>query len=144
MSCYQNGYFLIISLNMSFLLVLRHGCDECYVIRGCTISKVVSRTTMNIIFWKTYRVSRWLQLSRVVSHVVMDAWKDMSPMGPKLRDSGCVSLGQICINAFDISFHGIAHFGHWWTWTCVCWSCECFSVKLVTDEYWVFIENLIC
>ena len=25
-----------------------------------------------------------------------DAWTDMSPMGPGLRDSGCVSLGQTC------------------------------------------------
>ena len=32
------------------------------------------------------------------------------PMGPGLRDSGCVSLGKTCITIFDIASHGIAHF----------------------------------
>ena len=35
---------------------------------------------------------------------------DMSPMGPGLRDSGCVSLGKTCITIFDIASHGITHF----------------------------------
>ena len=48
-------------------------------------------------------------LSRVVSCAATDAWTDMSPMGPGLRDSGCVSLGKTCITIFDIASHGIAH-----------------------------------
>ena len=49
-------------------------------------------------------------LSRVVSCAATDAWTDMSPMGPGLRDSGCVSLGKTCITIFDIASHGITHF----------------------------------
>ena len=44
-------------------------------------------------------------LSRVVSCAATEAWTDMSPMGPGLRDSGCVSLGQICIIILDIALH---------------------------------------
>ena len=47
----------------------------------------------------------WLLLSRVVSCIATDAWTDMSPMGPGLRDSGCVSLGQTCIIILDIALH---------------------------------------
>ena len=49
-------------------------------------------------------------LSRVVSCAATDAWTDMSPMGPGLRDSGCVSLGKTCITILDIASHGITHF----------------------------------
>ena len=66
------------------------------MVRGCTISRVVSRAaTVTLIE------------SRVVRHE--DAWTDMSPMGPRLRDSGCVSLGKTCITILDIAFHCIAH-----------------------------------
>ena len=65
-------------------------------LRGCTISRDVSRAAMDTIFRGTYRALRWLLLSRVVSCAATDAWTDMSPMGPGLRDSGCVSLGQTC------------------------------------------------
>ena len=51
-------------------------------------------------------------LSRVVSCAATDAWTDMSPMGPGLRDSGCVSLGQTCIIILDIAFYCIAHTYH--------------------------------
>ena len=34
------------------------------------------------------------------------------PMGPRLRDSGCVSLSQTCIIILDIAFHCIAHTYH--------------------------------
>ena len=60
-------------------------------------------------FRGTYRAPRWLLLSRVVSCAATDAWTDMSPMGPELRDSGCVSLGQTCIIILDIAFHCIGH-----------------------------------
>ena len=43
-------------------------------------------------------------ISRVVSCAATDAWTDMSPMGPRLRDSGCVSLGKTCIIILDIAF----------------------------------------
>ena len=33
-----------------------------------------------------------------------------SPIGPELRDSGCVSLGQTCIIILDIASHDIAYF----------------------------------
>ena len=94
-------------LSMSFALYLRHGCGKrmVYYFRG------------------SYRAPRWIlyfegriarregyYLSRVVSCAATDAWTDMSPMGPELRDSGCVSLGKTCITIFDIASHGITHF----------------------------------
>ena len=36
----------------------------------------------------------------------------MSPVGPGLRDSGCISLGQSCIIILDITFHCIVHTYH--------------------------------
>ena len=80
------------------------------MVRGCTISRVVSRAAMDIIFRGTYRALRRLLLSRVISCAVTDAWTDMSPMGPGLRDNGCVLLGKTCIPILDIASHGIAHF----------------------------------
>ena len=74
-----NGYLLIICVNKSFALHLRHGWDKYYVIRGCTNSKVISRAAMVIIVLGRYRASRWLLLSRIVSHAAIDAWTDMSP-----------------------------------------------------------------
>ena len=68
-------------------------------------SRDVSRAATDTIFRGTYRAPRWLLLSRVVSRAAMDAWTDMSPMGPGLRDSGCVSLGQTCITILDIALH---------------------------------------
>ena len=59
---------------------------------------------------RDYRAPRRLLLSRVVSCAATDAWTDMSPMGPGLRDSGCVSLGKTCITILDIASHGITHF----------------------------------
>ena len=79
---------------------------------GYYISRDVSRAAMVTIFRRTYRAPRWLLLSRVVSCAATDAWTDMSPMGPGLRDSGCVSLGQTCIIILDIAFHCIAHTYH--------------------------------
>ena len=86
---------------------------------GYYISRDVSRAATDTIFRGTYRAPRWLLLSRVVSRAAMDAWTDMSPMGPGLRDSGCVSLGQTCITILDIAFHCIALLYYWWTWSCV-------------------------
>ena len=77
---------------------------------GYYISRDVSRAAMDTIFRGTYRAPRWLLLSRVVSCAATDAWTDMSPMGPGLRDSGCVSLGKTCITILDIASHGITHF----------------------------------
>ena len=126
-------------LSMSFALYLRHGCGKrmMYYFRG------------------SYRAPRWIlyfegriarregyYLSRVVSCAATDAWTDMSPMGPGLRDSGCVSLGKTCITILDIASHGITHFIIDELEHVFCWSCECFSVKLVTVEYWVVIENV--
>ena len=81
-------------------------------LRGCTISRDVSRAAMDTIFRGTYRALRWLLLSRVVSCTATDAWTHMSPMGPELRDNGCVSLSQTCIIILDIAFHYIAHAYH--------------------------------
>ena len=81
-------------------------------LRGCTILRDVSRAAMDTIFRRTYRAPWWLLLSRVVSCTGKDEWTDMSPMGPGLRDSGCVSLGQTCIIILDIAFHYIAHTYH--------------------------------
>ena len=63
------------------------------------ISRDVSRAAM-------------VTISRVVSCTATDAWTDLSPMGPVLRDNGCVSLGQTCIIILDIAFHYIAHTYH--------------------------------
>ena len=59
---------------------------------GYYISRDVLRTAM-------------VTISRIVSCAATDAWTDMSPMGPGLRDSGCVSLGQTCIIILDIALH---------------------------------------
>ena len=80
------------------------------VVRGYAISRVVSHAAMDIIFRGTYRAPRWLLLSRVVSCAVTDAWTNMYPVDPGLRDNGCVSLRKTCITMFDIASHGIAHF----------------------------------
>ena len=66
---------------------------------GYYISRDVSRAAM-------------VTISKVVSCTATDTWTDMSPMGPGLRDSGCVSLGQTCIIILDIAFHCIAHTYH--------------------------------
>ena len=79
---------------------------------GYYISRDVSRAAIDTIFRGTYRAPRWLLLSRVVSRAATDAWTDMSPMGPGLRDSMCVSLGKTCIIILDIVFHRIAHIYH--------------------------------
>ena len=109
-------------------------------LRGCSISSDVSRAVMDTIFRGTYHAPWWLLLSSVVSCAATDAWTDMSPMGPGLRDSGCVSLRKTCITIFDIASHGIAHFYYWWTWTCVllilwlflCEACDCW----IWSCYW--------
>ena len=105
-------------LSMSFALYLRHGCGkrmyhfEGRIARrdGYYISRDVSRAVMDSTFRGTYRAPRRLLLSRVVSCAATDTWTDMSPMGPGLRDSGCVSLRKTCITIFDIASHGITHF----------------------------------
>ena len=135
--CYQNGYLLIF-IRASHL----HCIWDMVVVRGCTISRVVSRDAMDIIFRGRYRAPRRLLLSRVVSCAATDAWTDMSPMGPGLRDNGCVSLRKTCITIFDIASHGIAHFIIDELEHAFCWSWDCFSLKLVTVEYWVVIENV--
>ena len=66
---------------------------------GYYISRDVSHTAMVLV-------------SRVVSCATTDAWTDMSPMGPRLRDNGCVSLGHTCIIILDIEFNCIAHSYH--------------------------------
>ena len=93
-------------------------------LRGCTISRDVSRVAMDTIFRGTHCALRWLLLSRVVSCTATDAWTDMSPMGPGLRDSGCVSLGQTCIIILDIAFHCIAHIMSELD-IVFCWSSDC-------------------
>ena len=59
----------------------------------------------DVSFRGTYRAPRWLLLSRVVSCATIVAWTHMSPTGPGLRYSGCVSLGQTCIIILDIALH---------------------------------------
>ena len=75
-------------------------------------SRDVSWAVMYTIFRETYHAPWWLLLSRVVSCAATDAWTNMSSMGPGLRDSGCVSLGQTCIIILYIAFHYIAHTYH--------------------------------
>ena len=111
MLCYQNGYFLIICSNMSFALHLKHGCDKSYVIRGCTISRVVSRADG---YYISRDVSRAAMVTIIKGRVArrdrcMDRYV---PIGLGLSDSGCVSLGQTCIIILDIAFHCNAHSYH--------------------------------
>ena len=49
---------------------------------------------------------------------------------------------ETCITIFDIASHGIANFTIDELEHVLCWSCDCFSVKLLTVEYWVVIENV--
>ena len=97
---------------------------------GYYISREVSRAAMDTVFWGTYRAPWWLLLSRVVSCAATDAWTNMSPMGPGLRDSGCVSLGQTCIIIFDIALHILTIIE---LDIVICWSCNC-----------LFVEHVIC
>ena len=113
-------------------------------LRGCTISRDVSRAAMDTIFQETYCAPRWLLLSRVVSCAATDAWTDMSPLGLELRDSGCVSLGQTCILIIDIAFHCIAHTYHQWTWYRVLLIFWLPPVELVIDQYWACRGYVIC
>lgn len=109
---------------------------------GYYISRDVSHAAMDTIFWGTYRAPRWLLLSRVVSCAATDAWTDMSPMGPGLRDSGCVSLGQTCIIILDNALH-ILIIGE--LDIVFCWSCDWISAKFVIDEYWAcYWGYIIC
>ena len=111
-------------------------------LRGCTISRDVSRATMDTIFRGTYRAPRWLLLSRVVSCAATDAWTDMSLMGPGLRDSGCVSLGQTCIIILDIALHILIISE---LQIVFCWSSDCLSAKLVIDQYWAcYCGYVVC
>lgn len=110
--CYKIGHLIIICEH-----VIRSSCehsfDKCYMNwgrirnwRGCKILRDVTRTMLDIISWVTNRTSWWvfywrprcilkqILLSRVMSHALIDVWTYMSPMSPKLRDTGCVSLGQ--------------------------------------------------
>ena len=47
------------------------------MVRGCTISRVVSHAAMDIIFRGTYHAPQRLLLSSVVSYAATDAWTDM-------------------------------------------------------------------
>ena len=141
------------------------GCKSCFVIKMVIssfsfehVNCIVSETWLwykDVSFRGSYRAPRWIlyfegriarhegyYLSRVVSCVATDAWTDMSPMGPGLRDNGCVSLGKTCITIFDIASHGIEHFIIDELEHVFYWSCDCFSVKSVIVEYWVVIENV--
>ena len=99
-------------------IILRHGCGSVMCIEKEWYLKedVPFRGTYRAPRWILYfegRIApRWLLLSRVVSCAATDAWTDMSPMGPGLRNSECVSLGQTCIIILDIAFHYIAHTYH--------------------------------
>ena len=66
---------------------------------GYYISRDVSRTVMVTIIE-----------GRVVHHNRC-VYRNI-PMGPELRDNGCVSLGQTCIILLDIVFHCIKHTYH--------------------------------
>ena len=137
MLCYQNGYLLI------FIWACHLHCIwDMVVVRGCTISRVVSRAAMDIIFRGTYHAPRRLLLSRVVSCAATDAWTTYVPHGSRTERQ------RVCILKKDM---------HHYIWHCISWhytfiineleyvfwwSCECFSVKLVTVEYGVVIENV--
>ena len=108
-------------------------------LRGCTISREVSRAAMDTIFRGTYRAPRWLLLSRIVSCAVTEAWTDISPMSPGLRDSGCVSLGQTCIIILDIALH-ILIIGE--LDIVFCWSCDCLSAEFVIDNTELVTEDM--
>ena len=110
--CYENNHLLIFLCELVICIILRHWLWQvlCALrkneyLRQYTISRDVSRAVMDTIFQGTYRAARWLLLSRVVSCAATDAWTDMSPMDPGLRDSGCVSLGQTCILYLTLHAH---------------------------------------
>ena len=63
---------------------------------GYYILRDVSRATM-------------VTIIECLSCAAIDAWTNMSPMGPGVKDNGCVSLGQTYIIILDIAFHCIAH-----------------------------------
>ena len=92
-------------LSMSFALYLRYGCGKrMYHFEGhiaCRDGFYISREVSC-----TAKVT----IIEGVSCTATNTWTDLSPMGPGLRDSGCVSLRKTCIKIFDIESHGIANF----------------------------------
>ena len=91
-------------LSMSFALYLRHGC-------GKRMYHFEGRIARHDGYYNSRDVSRAVKVTIIEGRVVrrdrcMDRYV---PMGPGLRDSGCVSLRKTCIKIFDIASHGIEH-----------------------------------
>ncbi len=116
-------------------VVSRLYCCELCIVMKMVISSLFVWTCHLHWFWDMIVIGG-CTISRDVSRAAMDAWTNMSPMGPGLRDSGCVSLGQTCITILDIAFHCIAHLYYWWTWSCVLLILWVPFYGTLIDEYW--------
>ena len=136
--------FVIKMVISSFLIWACHlHCIwDMVVVRGCTIfeGRIARRDE--------YYISR--DVSRAVKVTIIE--------GRVVRRDGCmdkyVPHGSwtkrqlVCIVKKDMHHY----IWHCISWHCTfvidelehvfCWSCECFSVTLVTVEYWVVIENV--
>ena len=140
------------------------GCKSCFVIKMVIssfsfehVNCIVSETWLwykDVSFRGSYRAPRWIlyferRIARDEGYYYGGSCRTLRQMHGQICppwvpdwETRCVSLRKTCITIFDIASHGIAHFiidelGH-----VFCWSCYCFSVKLVTVEYWVVIENV--
>ena len=73
------------SLSMSFALYLRHGC-------GKRMYHFEGRIARRDGYYISRDVSRAAKVTIIEGRVVRatDAWTDMSPMGPGLRDEVCI------------------------------------------------------
>ena len=118
MQCCENGHILIICVNMSFALFCNMVVKVLCVLRKNENLKRMYYFEGRIVCRDGYYISRdvsraaMVTIIKGVSCAATDAWTDMSPMDPGLRDSGCVSLGQTCIIILDIAFHCITHTYH--------------------------------
>ena len=111
-------------------------------LRGCTISRDVSRAAMDTIFRGTYCALRWLLLSRVVSHAAMDNMERYVPHGSRTERQR-VCIVRECMHHY--TWHRIAHFIIDELEHVFCWSCDWLSAKFVIDKYWAcYWGYIIC
>ena len=124
-------------LNMSFSFYLRHGC-------GKRMYHFEGRIARRDGYYISRDVSRAAKVTIIEGRVVrrdrcMDRY---APHGSRTERQ------RVCIVKKDMHHY----IWHCISWHCTfiidelehvfCWSCECVSVKLVTFEYWVVIENV--
>ena len=144
--CYGIGHLLIICVNMSFVFETWLWQVLCELRKNKKLKRMhhfkdMSHVVMDIMIRRTYRTPQRTLLSRVMSHAAINALIDMYLMGPTLRNTDCVSLGQIHINIYlsfvnlwvplvELMNHELDYICCWsiivgmLLLSCVLWNCE--------------------